>query len=267
MKVLEYKISNWFNRSNPILFVTGIYPGSGKSTLSILLSNVYNTKLLQIDELYTFLRLDKWYPKSAKGLNIVELEKTINTPILNRYYRARSILECIYFFKTRRPDLYEELTKHKFGEEFYLIGKDYWFNKLWPQWTDYLIETNKNSTIPVIIEGGQLNSILIKDWHKDVLLNNSLIAIDRNKYIALFYKAYKKVHEDNKKLKGIKRLYETFKWMINSTKSKHLQDIYSRNETKLNELINIIGKDNIKIEEVRNFLNLSLFSKRMKNWG
>lgn len=269
MKVISYRLKEWFNRSSNILFITSIYPGSGKTTLSTIIANKYNAKLLQLDELYTFLRLDKWFPNIAKGLNIKEFEEVLyKDTMIRNYYRYNSLMYCIDFFKEVRRDLYTKLFNHRFGEKYYLIGENYWFDNIWSQWTNWVIRKIKdsNSIKPVIIEGGQLNTVLLEDINKETLLvNTPLVIIKRNKYIALYNKAYKKICEEYRGISKVNRYYKSIKWYIESFSSSHLQKINTMNEYKLDDIVDILSKrDSIKVEKVYNFMKLSLFKNRMK---
>ena len=80
MRLITHKLVR-FKPSYPLL-ITSIYPGSGKSTLAINLvkqikeqdPNI-DIRLYQLDELYMFLRIDKWFPKDILNMNILEFEQ------------------------------------------------------------------------------------------------------------------------------------------------------------------------------------------------
>lgn len=241
VRILHRGLLNWKFQLDKCLLITSAYPGSGKSTLAIRLSKQYRAKLLQIDELYSFLRLDKWFPEEIRGMIISEVYDYLQNGNLKEFYRRDSMIDCIEFLQTKEPEFYNTLNKHRFGEEFYLIGKDYYFHGLWPRWTDYLLEKYTHSDIPSIIEGGQLSNVLIKEWHRDLIDNvNPLIIIEENKYKAFYRKALSKMKEEYPNSTKLVRFIKALQWINGKRKAEYLQKIFARNEKKIEILKDLI---------------------------
>ena len=248
ISILQNNISKWNVKYESILLICAPYPGSGKSTLAEKLAQKNNAILIQIDELYKFLRLDKWFPKEVQGMNIIEFEKLLNddqvyTRNVLTINRKESTLACIEFIKEKESDLYEDVTNHRFGENYRPLGQLIHSElPIWDEWIDYLINKYRHHNQLVIIEGGQLLNRLIDD--DELLYNIPLIIIDMPKFRA-YYQVMKRYQENNNStLKNyLILLYQMF-----FRKHDALKDIYLRNENKFNQI-----KDKIEFDRIDQF--------------
>lgn len=269
MKLILHELAN-FDSFDPLL-ITSAYPGSGKSTLAISLVNQIkeqdsniDIKLYQLDELYMFLRIDKWFPKEVLHMNIMEFEQFLKNKTY-KSHRKESQLLCIQFLKEKYPELYNKLYKHRFGEEFFLIDKNYHNNSIWKEWTKYVLQYCRYDYKGLaIVEGGQLSSYLLEsnDYETFIIVNTPKIK-------SFFQKIKRDVEQYNPNsfnfIKKIKIYYNFIKrffnkkdrlWKIINDGVKNIKRLCERYEYRLSY---IEVPDDCKIEfknERLKFLNL-----------
>lgn len=221
MRLITHKLVR-FKPSYPLL-ITSIYPGSGKSTLAINLvkqikeqdPNI-DIRLYQLDELYMFLRIDKWFPKDILNMNILEFEQFLKNDSYKSHRKESQIL-CIQFLKDKHPELFNKLYKHRFGEEFFLIDKDYHNKDIWNEWTKYVLHYCKYTYNGLaIVEGGQLTSILNEDNESEY---DCFIIVDTPEEQSLYQKVQRDVEQYNPNsfrfINQIRTYYNYYKRMFN----------------------------------------------------
>ena len=195
ISILQNNISKWsVQKGESALLITSPLYGVGSSTLSKKLSVQNNAKLIQIDTLRNFLRLNKFHFIEARGMNIIELEdKLLNdssfrlTGEYDSFNEKDSVLSCINFLKEKRRDIYDDLINNPFGNAHYStfeFDKYNYDSLIFNEYVDYLLNEYRNGNELAIIDGAVLLKRLSED---EELLNNApIIIIDSDKFRTYF---------------------------------------------------------------------------------
>lgn len=237
MSILYRNISKWKVGEESLLLVTAVYPGSGKSTLAENLSAQNNAIKIEADWLEQFLRLDKYYPKEAYNMNIIEYEELLNDPFFI-YDGKFGVLLCLNFVKKNYPDIYDQLKIHRYGEEYYTVdtNDDSYIDSMWDKWVQYIFNNYRHYNKLIIFEGGQLLRNLIKDENQELLDNIPLVIVDTSKLRAYYQMSKRTVEKKYSDSSSIRKYLELLYELFARLNKKKIWNIYKKNEARMDIL-------------------------------